>query len=127
MEDGPVKFFEYAVEGFVDGLREQMRYVRDQQLQVTWESYVHEQFRDKDSLSSARQKHLLLDMPVEYTSKKDLLNVSPRIARDYASKSEKTLTRDLDSLKRMRLVIRSGASYRPNRDEVLAFLPPRNP
>jgi hypothetical protein len=66
-------------------------------------------------------------MPVEYTSKKDLLNVSPRVARDYASKSEKTLTRDLDSLKRMRLVIGSGASYRPNREEILAFVPRRRP
>jgi Fic family protein len=126
IEDGAIKFFEYAVEGFVDGLREQVRYIRDQQLRVTWESYIREQFRGKASLSSERQKHLLLDMPVEYTSKKDLLNVSPRVARDYASKSEKTLTRDLDSLKRMRLVIRSGSSYRPNREEILAFLPPRD-
>ncbi len=116
-EDRPIKFFEYAVEGFVDGLREQVRYIRDQQIQVTWESHIHEQFRDKNSLSSDRQKHLLLDMPVEYTSKKNLLNVSPRVAREYASKSEKTLTRDLDSLKRMRLIIRSGTSYRPNREE----------
>jgi Fic family protein len=125
-EDGPIKFFEYAVEGFVDGLREQVRYIREQQLQVTWESYIHEQFRGKGGLSSERQQHLLLDMPAEYTSKKDLLNVSPRVARDYASKSEKTLTRDLDSLKRLGLVIRSGASYRPNREAVLAFLPPRH-
>jgi Fic family protein len=124
-EDGPIKFFEYAVEGFVDGLREQVRYIRDQQIQVTWESHIHEQFRDKNSLSSERQKHLLLDMPVEYTSKKNLLNVSPRVAREYASKSEKTLTRDLDSLKRMRLIVRSGTSYRPNREAILAFLPPR--
>jgi hypothetical protein len=36
------------------------------------------------------------------------------------------LTRDLDSLKRLRLVIRSGASYRPNREAVLAFLPLRH-
>jgi Fic family protein len=124
-EDGPIKFFEYAVEGFVDGLREQVRYIRDQQIQVTWESHIHEQFCDKNSLSSKRQKHLLLDMPVEYTSKKNLLNVSPRVAREYASKSEKTLTRDLDSLKRMRLIVRSGTSYRPNREAILAFLPPR--
>jgi Fic family protein len=125
VDDGPMQFFEYAVEGFVDGLHEQLDFIRQQQLQVTWENYVHEQFREKHTPAFDRQKHLVLDMPPEYTPRSQLLNVSARIARAYATRTDKTLTRDLNSLRRMGLVVRSGSLYRPNRDTIRAFLPPR--
>ena len=32
----------YAVQGFVDSLREQLNLVRHQQMDVTWRNYVHE-------------------------------------------------------------------------------------
>jgi Fic family protein len=126
-DDGPMQFFTYAVEGFVDGLCEQLSFIRDQQRQVTWENYVHEQFRDRHTPALERQKHLVLDMPPDFTPRSRLMEASPRIARAYASRSEKTLTRDLDSLRRMKLVVRAGSSYRPNREVVLAFLKPRCP
>lgn len=123
--DGVASFVRYAAEGFVDGLREQLALIRDQQWKVTWENYVHDRFRGEDTRARARQKHLVLAMPPEVTPRKDLRDVSPRIAREYASKGEKTLTRDLNALIGMGLVRRSGGGYAPNRDIILAFLPPR--
>jgi Fic family protein len=125
VDDGPMRFFEYAVEGFVDGLHEQLDFIKKQQLQVTWENYLHERFREKHTPAFERQKHLVLDMPPDYTPRSQLRNVSARIARAYATKTDKTLTRDLNSLRRMGLVVRSGSFYRPNRDVIRAFLPPR--
>ncbi len=122
-DDGPIRFLEYAVEGFVDGLREQLAAIREQQLSVTWENYVHEQLSDNQSSAVRRQKHLVLDMPLDYTQRKELTSVSPRVARDYATKSTKTLTRDLNALLRQKLIVRSGTFYKPNRELILAFLP----
>src|SRR5271157_745823 len=124
-EDGPVKFFEYACEGFVDGLREQLRTIREQQLDVTWVNYVHDQFRDETPTKTVeRRKYLLLDMPKEYIAKRDITSVSSRVARAYAGKSEKSLTRDINFLLSASLLEEKDNKYRPNRNIILAFLPP---
>ncbi len=121
--DGVISFLVYAIQGFVDGLREQLNYIREQQLIVTWENYVHEQFRGGDSPACNRQKHLVLDMPDTPTPRKELTSLSPRIAREYARKGEKTLTRDLNALKSMGLILRESGGFVPNRGVILAFLP----
>jgi hypothetical protein len=122
---GVVPFIEYAIEGFVDGLREQLEYIRSLQWKVAWENYVHDRFRGQDTPTCTRQKHLVLDMPDEPTLRKDLPLVSPRVAMSYAGKGEKTLTRDLNALKGMNLIVRKGKGYVPHRNLILAFLPPR--
>ncbi len=123
--DGWVGFMGYAIQGFVDGLREQLAYIRDQQHQVTWENYVHKLFQGEDTPARRRQKHLVLDMPEGETARRELTTISTRIAAEYATKGEKTLTRDLNSLMKMGLVIRKGRGYAPNQEVILAFLPPR--
>lgn len=127
VDDGPIRFFEYACEGFVDGLREQLKVIQEQQLQVTWEKYIQDQFHDRQSPAVERLKHILIDMPAEFISRREIMSVSSRVTREYAIKSEKTLTRDLNLLLRKKLVIRAGTSYKPNRELILAFLPPNPP
>ena len=122
---GPVSFIEYAVEGFVDGLKEQLDHIRDQQWKVAWENYVHDLFRDKETPASKRRKHLVLDMPEQSLAGKELRNVSPRVAADFALKGEKTLTRDINILLKMGLIVKRGKGYAPHRELILAFLPPR--
>jgi Fic family protein len=124
-KDGVIEFVNYAARGFVDGLQEQVDYIRNQQWGVAWENYVHELFRDKDSRASKRQKHLVLDMPEGVTARKLLTRVSPRVAMEYAGKGDKVLTRDLNALTEMKLVMKTAGGYLPNRQLVLAFLPPR--
>jgi cell filamentation protein, protein adenylyltransferase len=124
-DQGVISFIEYATRGFVDGLHGQLHTIRDAQWRVTWENYVHDVFRDKDTASGKRQKQLVLDMPENIVPRKDLTMVSPRVAANYARKSEKTITRDINALLDMKLIIRRGKGYTPNRDLILAFLPPQ--
>lgn len=121
--DGVPSFIAYAIQGFVDGLREQVDYIRDCQWKVTWENYVHERFRDMDTPACARQKHLVLDMPDSITMRKGLLRVSVRVASEYGGKGEKTLSRDLNALLGMNLIEKVDKGFRPNRNLILAFLP----
>jgi Fic family protein len=125
VRDGAVRFLMYAVEGFVDGLKEQLDYVRNQQWSVTWENYIHDLFRDQDTSAYARQKHLILDLPDHPVSRRELTRVSPRVAAAYAGKGDKTLSRDINALMKMKLLIRQEKGYAPNRGLILAFLPPR--
>ena len=114
--DGDISFISYAVSGFVDGLREQLEYIRDQQWLITWKNYVHEKFRDKPTRAHTRQRLLVLDLPLTPTARKGLTHVSPRVAEQYAGKGDKTLSRDINALMAMDLLVKETAGYLPNRD-----------
>ena len=124
-KDGVIRFMIYALEGFVDGLKEQLKYIRDQQWRVTWENYVHDVFRDKDTPAWQRQKHLLLDLPDTPTPRKQLTRVSIRVAEEFAGKGDKTLSRDINALLKTKLLVKTGRGYTANRGLILAFLPPQ--
>jgi len=120
-------FIEYALRGFVDGLKEQVDVIRDQQWDVTWRNYVHEKFKDKIGEAYVRRRHLALDLsfsqdPVPLSKLKEL---SPRIAEAYARKTHKTLVRDVNFLKSMELIEVSTEGIRAKRELILAFLPGR--
>ena len=55
-------FIEYAVRGFVDGLREQLETIRTQQWDVFWRDFVYEKFRSQNSKAATRQRYLALDL-----------------------------------------------------------------
>lgn len=119
-------FVEYALTGLVDGLRSQLDLIRVSQLDVTWENYVHDRFRDQETPARRRQKHLALDLPSNGpTPRSELRRVSARIAEEYAGKGTKTITRDINAVREMGLIDVSRAGVKPNRSLVLAFLPVR--
>ncbi|OHB75201.1 MAG: hypothetical protein A2Z34_03195 [Planctomycetes bacterium RBG_16_59_8] len=120
-----IPFLEYAVQGFVDGLREQLQMIRDQQWDVAWQNYVHERFQDKTSPSHIRRRHLALDLSgqAEPIQPGKIMELTPRIARAYARKTTKTLQRDLNALATMGLVEKSSKGVRARREIILAFLP----
>jgi Fic family protein len=120
-------FMEYAVQGLVDGLRGQLELVREQQWDVTWRNYVHETFRDKTKAADIRQRHLALDLsaiatPVPLAK---ITETTPRLAKTYATKSPKTLQRDLAELEKLGIVERTAEGIRAKREIILAFLPLR--
>jgi Fic family protein len=120
-------FLCYAVRGFVDQLREQIRLIKSQQWDVTWRSFVHQQFEGLHGETHARRRHLVLDLsqrdrPVP---RSQLREVSPRVASDYSGRTDKTMTRDLNELIKMKLVLRTPTGYASNRATILAFLPAR--
>jgi hypothetical protein len=75
--------------------------------------------------SDVRRRHLLLDLsdrsgPVPFGK---LREVSPRVAAAYATKTTKTLSRDLSALIEMDLLELTPNGYRAKKETILAFLP----
>lgn len=123
-----VPFVHYAVQGFVDGLREQLATVREQQLDVAWRNFVHEKFRQHRSESDKRRRDLVLDLsragkgavPIS-----ELATLNPSVALAYASKTPRTLYRDVAALREMKLVESADGMVRARRELIEAFLPPK--
>jgi Fic family protein len=119
-------FIHYAVQGFVDGLREQLQVIREQQWDVAWRSYVHTKFRDRTGPAAIRQRDLVLDLSQsrEPVPLRKIPELSPRLAKAYAKKSPKTLQRDLIMLHYgLDLIRRTPEGVVANREIILAFLP----
>lgn len=126
--DGDIlPFLEYAVNGFLDGLKGQLVLVEQFQRDITWSHYIHDHFRHLDSNTYTRRRHLLLDLSArpELVAMHKMLDISPRVARHYADKTTKTLTRDLNYLIEEGLVERQSLGYRAKQEIILRFLPVR--
>jgi Fic family protein len=122
-------FIRYALQGFVDGLVEQLATIRQQQYDISWRDYVHEQFSEMDkSAAHRRMRHLVLDLskkrsPVPLA---EIREVSGRVTEDYLRKTAKTITRDLRKITEMGLIRKTKGGYVPNKATILAFLPARH-
>lgn len=120
-------FVRYALQGFVDELREQLTVIREEQMEVTWQNYVHSKFHDQETPARRRQKHLILDMPKdEVVPVGKLRSVSTRIVGEYVGKTSKTVTRDVNMLVSDGLLRRVRGGVIANRDVIKAFLPMKN-
>jgi hypothetical protein len=119
-------FLSYAIEGFIDGIREAIGMVRDQQIQVAWVNYVHERFTSlPNTPASARQRALVLAMPMgKSVPRDDLEGLTPKIAKLYAAAGPRVLSRDLNRLGNLGLVYRWKGAFRARAEVVQAFLPP---
>jgi Fic family protein len=119
-------FLSYAIEGFIDGIREAISMVRDQQLHVAWVNYVHERFAAMpNTKASSRQRSLVLAMPMVGTvPRADLEGLTPKIAKLYAGAGPRVLSRDLNQLVKLGLIRRARRGYRTRSEVVQAFLPP---
>lgn len=121
-------FIRYALRGFVDELREQLGVIREEQMEVTWENWVHSRFHDHETVAGRRQKHLVLDMPKgQVVPIGKLREVSTRVALEYSSKTSKTVTRDVNKLEDLELVRRVRGGVIANREKIEAFLPVKSP
>ena len=122
---GILSFLFYAVRGFVDSLREQLALIRGQQMDVTWRNYVHETLGHVKSAAETRQRHMVLDLSLEAepVPLSRLTAISPRVAKDYAGISERTLARDLKELLSRGYLVRTKDGMAANRSVITAFLP----
>lgn len=120
------EFVSYALEGLADEMREQIDVIAGHQRVVMWEKIVHD-FLHEDTVAKRRQRHLMLDMPWgEPVSKAKIPEVSARVAREYGAATSKTVSRDVNALVGMGLLVRDTekkAHFRPN-IELLARLQP---
>lgn len=119
-------FMRYAIEGFVRALREQLLLVKTQQWSVSWINYVHDLFRGKLTKAEKRQRDLILALSSTHdggTNREDARYLSPMLAEEYAPLTDKTVYRDLESLRVKGLAVRRGDRYFANMDIILQFLP----
>ena len=122
----PIGFVEYALQGFVDGLRDQIETVREQQIMVHWVNFIHQVFQGQDTVAGRRQRRLAIDLseadgPVKAS---EIRHITPRLAEAYAGKTDKTVSRDLNRLRELKLIERRKDGYRARPELMLAFLPP---
>ncbi|HVQ60212.1 MAG TPA: Fic family protein [Solirubrobacterales bacterium] len=122
---GAIGFLEYAVRGFVDGLCDQLKIVRDQQFADRWEQYIYEQFSGRDAAPDRRRRALALGIseatePVRPT---DMRRLSPKLAEEYAGKAERTVYRDVEALLEMNLIEKVEGGFSPAKGQLLGFLP----
>ncbi|MDO9416214.1 Fic family protein [Pararhizobium sp.] len=118
-------FVNYALEGFVDGLKEQIALIRQEQMRVTWEHYVHSQFHDKKTAADHRRRDLVLALGErdEWIKLTDLPMLNTTLAVEYAAKTEKTISRDLNVLQEMQLIRKAPRRVRANQQRIKAWLP----
>ena len=122
-----LSFILYAVQGLFDGLVEQLDTIWEQQWDIAWRNYVHELFKDKNSDSDTRRRHLVLDLSLrnEPVPLSKIPEISQRLMRSYTKKTTKTLTRDMNHLKKLDLIEHTSSGYRARKEQILTYLPPR--
>lgn len=118
-------FLSYAIEGFIDGIREAIAMVRIQQIEVAWINYVHERFASMPNTpASHRERSLVLSMPMgKPVPRDDLEGLTPKLAKLYAGSGPRVLSRDLNKLVKLGLIRRAQGGYIARADVVQAFLP----
>jgi Fic family protein len=131
---GPDHFVRYALQGFVDQLREQIRQVQDQNMHLVWQAYVHETFElnhERHTEAHTRQQRLAMILPEEAhraLPADKVMDLSTDLARAYAVTGPRTPARDLNMLVKLGLAVRTGSSSKPryyaNREILQRFLPP---
>lgn len=122
-------FIAYAIQGLVDQLREQLKVIRRLQWDTTWKNYIYERF-GKGSPTHLRRRRLVVELSKiasnsGWVSSVDIPELSASLAREYAKKTAKTLSRDINAVVQMGLIERAGRKVRARKNMILAFLPAR--
>jgi Fic family protein len=126
-EGNPIVFLSYALQGFIDALDSQIATILDEQLNVTWENYVHNsEFSGKLSESQVRQRNLLLELsafkgPISPNELRKRL--SGKLLAEYDKKTIRAFHRDINDLERRKLIIRVGKDIYAAKYRMRAFLP----
>jgi Fic family protein len=120
------QFVSYALQGLAEELREQLKAVQAQQIGDAWVNFVHG-FELGSSAETARRRRLLaLSLePGELTPISRIRKLTPDLAVLYATKQQKTITRDINELETQGLIFRRGDRITPAVERLTAFLPLR--
>ncbi|MDP9345760.1 MAG: Fic family protein [Actinomycetota bacterium] len=119
-----IPFIEYAVQGFVDGLRSQIEKVQGAQIDVMWENYVHHEVPGATS-TAERRRTLVFELTRvgQPAPRRDLMDMTPELRRAYSDKTPKTLSRDLNFLRDLGLLALVPGGWVANKQLVRGFLP----
>ena len=119
------RFLRYALQGLIDQLRAQLTEIKQLQWDVSWRDYVYEAFRGTHTDASRRRRQLVLHLSLQRNPvrRRDLTDISPQVAGDYASAGPRTLSRDINELLRMGLLVKTDEGFVANMDRLRAFVP----
>jgi Fic family protein len=124
-----VPFILYATQGLLDGLRGQLAEIRHYQLQMIWRDHVSRVLEERKPGVSpevrARQRALVtaLSERAGFVPISAIPMIATTLARAYATKTRKTLTRDLHALRDLELIEIGPEGARARIETILAFLP----
>jgi Fic family protein len=127
--EGVASFLDYAAQGFVDQLREQLDLIWRQQFEDRWAQHVHQSFGGPRSTTDERRLRLVLAVSRaawnagEPVPKRVMRTLTPKLAAAYATKTEKTLTRDLNVVAKLRLLRWEGTGWEPADDAIQGLQP----
>lgn len=119
-----VPFLQYAVEGFVDGIRQQLNYVWLQQYDDRWRQFIYESFDGYPTTEAAHRRFdlvMALTERVEPVQRRDIPGLTPTLAVAYMG-TERMLSRDLNALETMGLIEQPRRGlWQAARGQILAF------
>ena len=125
-----VSFLAYALTGFVEGLKSQLQDIQRFQHRLIWRDYAREVLQARSSRESAQVRTRRLELVIARADQgsvpsSSLSLLTPSIARAYATKTPKTLSRDVNALKELGLLAEDAAGIRARVETISAFLPPK--
>lgn len=124
-----VGFLVYAARGLVDQLREQLDVIGRRQFADRWEQFVYQTFGGRTSETEDRRVRLVLAISERYREegepvlRRDVASLTPKLAAAYATKTGKTLTRDLNALKALGLLREQGRGLVPADEQIQGLWP----
>lgn len=120
-------FLSYAVQGFRDGLQEQLDYIFKQVIDISWESYIYETFRETKyhETTTKRRRNLVLELSkkLQPVPTNEMITLNKKIVDEYRNKTTKTLSRDIKELEKLDLIEKTDKGYRAKKEIILAFVP----
>ena len=105
--DGVASFVAYAVQGMLDQLDEQIKFINGYQWHSTWKDHVYTKFKQRRGVTAQRQRQIALDLWQFGPKGRAVLKIrrmTPEIAESYAGRTERAVSRDLAVLASMGLI-----------------------
>jgi Fic family protein len=111
-------FLRYAIQGYFDGLKAVLITVSDNGVETAWRDLVHVRFAERSYRKKnvfKRRRMLGLAMPRhKEVTPKEIVILTPELAREYAHLSPRTLLRDLEELRDMEIVVEQNGGFMAN-------------
>ena len=119
-------FINYAVDGFYDGLMENLKTIQEKQIRVFWSNFIYDKFAGIQFTKRSaftRKRDLILEFPLNREFSVDEIPLlTPLVARNYATLRKVTLLRDLKELVSLDLLVKNGRKYEANTDVLTTML-----
>lgn len=121
------EFIRYALQGFRDGLRENLNIIQENQFSIFWQHYIYEAFANLKYTKKGvfkRKRALMLQMPInQFFTVDELIEISPDVAKRYATIGRPTVLRDLRELQELNLLLKVGKKYTANTRILKSMMP----